>query len=638
MKALTVLLIILTNAIGLMAQVKLPRLISDGVVLQRDIELKLWGWASAGENITVTLNGKKFNTQANQAGDWMIKLPSQTAGGPYDLTFKGKNEILVKNVLFGDVWVCSGQSNMELTMERIKEKYPTVIAHSENKNIRQFLVADKYDFKQAYTDLDAGSWIAANPKTVMDFSAVAYFFANELYKAYQVPIGLINVSLGGSPIEAWLSEDALVPFTNSFQELQRFKDDKLIEEIETSDRNRIGKWYTELNSKDEGITKWSKSEFDDTSWNSISLPGYWADGELGNINGVVWFRKKINIQATMTGKSGKLWLGCIVDADSVFVNGKFTGTTGYQYPPRRYSFDDTTLQAGENVISIRVINSAGRGGFVPDKRHYLAVEEDTINLAGNWKVKVGTTMPALAGQTFVRWKPTGLYNRMISPLLNFGIKGVIWYQGESNTGNPTEYEKLLPALISNWRMKWNQGNFPFLYVQLANFMEARSQPAESNWAVLRQAQLKTLSVPNTGMAVISDVGEWNDIHPLNKADVGKRLALSAKHVAYKDKSVVYSGPLYQSHKIQANKIIIRFTNTGSGLLAKGDGELRHFAVAGPDKKFVWAKARLERNQVVVWSDSIRNPVVVRYAWADNPAGANLYNREGLPASPFTTEK
>lgn len=637
MNRLVHLLLVILISVPCIAQVRLPRLISDGAVLQRETELKLWGWASAGEKITITHRGKVFNAQANQAGEWMIKLPPQPMGGPHEILVKGKNEIILKDIVFGDVWICSGQSNMELTMERVKEKYPVMIGQSENKFIRQYLVADKYDFKQAHNDLDAGNWIAANPNTVLDFSAVAYFFAKELYESYKVPIGLINASLGGSPIESWISEDALKPFNTQYQELQRFKDDKLIQEIEASDRERISNWYTELNRKDEGMTKWNKSDVDDSQWNKITLPGYWADGALGNINGVVWFRKKIQVPASMIGKAGKLWLGCIVDADSVFINGKFTGTTSYQYPPRRYSFSDNTLREGENTIAIRVINSSGRGGFVPDKKYYLSVGRDTINLAGEWKVKAGATMPSLAGQTFVRWKPTGLYNRMISPLLNYGIKGVIWYQGESNTGNPAEYEKLLPALISDWRTKWNQGDFPFLYVQLANFMQVKPEPTESNWAELRQAQLKTLSVPSTGMAVICDIGEWNDIHPLNKADVGKRLALSAKHVAYHEKALTYSGPIYQSHKVQGNKIAIQFTHVGSGLVAKGNSELKYFSIAGPDKKFVWAKARIEGNQVIVWSDSINQPAIVRYAWADNPDGANLYNHEGLPASPFTTE-
>lgn len=625
-------------AIQANGQLKLPRLISDGAVLQRDVSLTIWGWASADENVSVTLNGKTYSTKADTDGNWKIALPPQLAGGPHELHFKGKNEITVSNVLFGDVWVCSGQSNMELPMERVKEKYRDVIAQATNPNIREFLVADKYDFKKEHLDLDAGSWKSASPETVLGFSAVAYFFARDLYAAYNVPIGLINSALGGSPAEAWMSEDALKQFPDAWSELQRFKDDNLIKEIEQRDQQNSQQWYARLNATDPGLMKWHDAELDDSDWNEMTLPGYWADGPTGNVNGSMWFRKKINVPASFINKSGSLWVGRIVDADSVFVNGKFVGTTSYQYPPRRYSFGPDVLKAEENIISIRVISNAGRGGFVPDKPYFLAVGADTLDLKGTWKYKQGSVMPPQEAQTFIRWKPGGLYNRMISPLLNYSIKGVIWYQGESNTRDPKQYKEVFPAMIKNWRDKWKQGNFPFLFVQLANFMEISSEPTESSWAETRQAQFEALSLPNTGMAVIIDAGEWNDIHPLNKEDVGKRLALAARHVAYGEKNVVHSGPLYQSHKIKKNKVIITFSNTGSGLMAKGGGELKYFSIAGADKKFVWAQATIKKNKVVVWSDQVHKPVVVRYAWADNPEGANLYNKEGLPASPFTTEK
>jgi|JI10StandDraft_1071094.scaffolds.fasta_scaffold00394_26 sialate O-acetylesterase len=618
----------------LIGEIKLPRLISDGAVLQRNIELNLWGWAAPKEKIELSFGAKKITTQANELGEWLLKLPAQPAGGPHTLIFSGTNQVTINNVLFGDVWVCSGQSNMELPMERVKEKYPNEIANASHDYIRHFLVADKFDFKKAHTDLDAGSWVAATPATVLEFSAVAYFFALDLYKKYKVPVGLINAALGGSPVEAWISEDALLPFPAAYNELQRFKDDALIKEIETTDRTRASKWYGELNSKDAGLKKWNQVTVDDADWSTLNVPGYWADATLGSVNGAVWFRKKITVPSNMVGKPGKLWMGRIVDADSVFVNGKFVGTTSYQYPPRRYSFGGDVLQAGENVIAVRVISNSGRGGFVLDKPYYLAVDADTLDLKGEWKYKLGTAMPPLQGEPPVRWKPAGLYNRMIAPLINYKIKGVIWYQGESNTRDPQLYKKTFPALINNWRSKWKQGDFPFLFVQLTNFMETKAQPTESDWAALRQAQLKTLSVANTAMAVTIDIGEWNDIHPLNKADVGKRLALAAQQVAKEPNAT--GSPLYVSHQIKGNKIVIQFKQTGSGLITKGDA-LKYFAIAGADKKFVWAQARIEGNTVVVWSDAVTKPVTVRYAWADNPEGANLYNKEGLPASPFSTD-
>lgn len=295
------------------------------------------------------------------------------------------------------------------------------------------------------------------------------------------------------------------------------------------------------------------------------------------------------------------------------------------------------LKEGENTIVVRVISNTGKGGFVLDKPYEIVAGDVTIDLKGDWQYRLGASMEPLASQTFIRWKPLGLYNGMIAPLLNYRIKGIIWYQGESNAGRPAGYQELFEALIRDWRKNWQEGNFPFLFVQLPNFMKPKNQPFESNWALMREAQAKALSLPATGMAVAIDIGEWNDIHPLNKKEVGRRLALAAQKIAYGNEKVVYSGPIYRSMKNERNKIILTFTNIGSGLIAKGGGELKYFAIAGADRQFVWAKAKIKNNKVIVWSEKITNPIAVRYAWADNPEGANLYNKEGLPASPFRTD-
>jgi sialate O-acetylesterase len=416
----------------------------------------------------------------------------------------------------------------------------------------------------------------------------------------------------------------------------------LIKEIEDQDNRRIQSWQSQLRQKDEGFKNpqkiWYDPDLNTSHWATMKIPGYWLDTDLGPVNGVVWFRKKIMVPSSMVGKKAKLILGRIVDADSVFINGAFVGTISYQYPPRRYEVPSNLLKGGENTIVVRIISNEGNGGFVLDKRYEIIAGNDTINLKGDWHYRLGAKMEPLTSQTFIRWKPLGLFNGMIAPLLNYSTKGVIWYQGEANAERPIEYRELFPALIRDWRRNWDRGDFPFLFVQLHNFMESKRQPSESNWALLREAQLKTLSLPNTAMAVTIDIGEWNDIHPLNKKDVGKRLALAAEKVAYRDEYVVSSGPLYQSLKIDENKIRLTFTNTGGGLVAQGNGELNHFAIAGADSQFVWAKARIENGTVIVWNDTISNPIAVRYAWADSPEGANLYNKEGLPASPFRTDE
>jgi sialate O-acetylesterase len=621
-------------------QVKIPRLVSDGMVLQRDAGVKIWGWADANEKVAINFNGKTYNTTAGTDGKWAVMLSDLKAGGPYSMDINASNHITLKDIMIGDVWVCSGQSNMELPMNRVKDKYPDVISHSADSNIRQFIVPDRYVFEMPQEDVQSGSWLSANPKSVLEFTAVGYFFAKELYEKYHVPIGLINASLGGSPAEAWMSEDALKAFPAHLKTAEKYKDSNYINQIMEKDKAVSNAWYSRIQELDKGLEKgqkpWFDVNYDASQWATMNVPGYWADHELGNVNGVVWFRKEIDVPVSMTGLPARLWLGRIVDGDFTYVNGKPVGSVSYQYPPRIYDIPSNLLKAGKNIIVVRVINNSGRGGFVSEKPYQLTAAGQAIDLKGRWQYKLGDTMAPLPGKTFIEWQPLGLYNGMIAPLLNCKIKGVIWYQGESNTGKPLEYQKLLPALIADWREKWNQGDFPFLYVQLANFMEVKNKPSESNWAALREAQLKTLSVPNTGMAVTIDLGERNDIHPLNKEDVGRRLALAAQKIAYGDQNVVYSGPIYQSMKIEGNKIILTFTNVGGGLIVKGSDELKYFSIAGADKIFVWAKAKIDGNNVVVWNDQVPNPVAVRYAWADNPEGANLYNKEGLPASSFRT--
>lgn len=621
-------------------QMSLPKLISDGMVLQRDADVKIWGWAAANEQITVSFNDSVYEAKADDSGEWEVIFSNLNAGGPYKMTIAGINTIVINDILIGDVWICSGQSNMELTMKRVSPLYETEIANSENPYIRYFEVPKKYNFNTPKKDIIGGKWISASPDNIFKFSAVSYFFALELYKKNKMPVGLINASLGGSPAEAWISEDALKAFPDHYDEAQRFKDISLIKKIITQDKIRFDTWYSKLGVSDAGYkdpdNPWYKPDLNTSDWQIMKVPGYWSDEEIGSVNGVVWFRKNIQVPVSMTGKQAKLILGRIVDADSVFINGVFIGGTSYQYPPRRYDIPSYLLKEGKNTIVVRIISNTGKGGFVLDKPYMLVAGEQIIDLTGDWQYKLGAKMEPLQSQTFIRWKPVGLYNAMISPLINYSIKGVIWYQGESNADRPKEYTDLFPTLINDWREKWQQGNFPFIYVQLPNFMESREQPSESNWALMREAQLKALFIPNTGMAVAIDLGEWNDVHPLNKKDVGYRLALAAQKVAYNN-NVVYSGPMFQSMEIMGNKIILTFSNTGSGLKIKGGGELKYFSIAGTDRKFVWATAKVEDNKVIVWNDKIQNPVAVRYAWADNPEGANLYNKEGLPASPFRTD-
>jgi sialate O-acetylesterase len=626
----------------LSAKVILPRLISDGIVLQRDIKIPIWGWADIGEEVTVSFNGNTYIAKTGAEKKWKVMLDPVKAGGPFEMKIVGTNIITIKNILIGDVWLCSGQSNMEYELYKSAERYSKEIATSANNQIRHFQVKRRIGFNTSNDIESVNGWQAASPATAPNFTAVGYFFAKELYKKYKVPIGIINSSFGGTPAEAWMNENALKDFPNYYANAIKYKDAALVDKITEQDKGMVDNWYKQVNEGDIGTAeKWYDTNYNSSDWKTMQMPSFWQDQGLSDVDaGVVWFKKEINIAAEDLGKNTLLKLGNIIQRDITYFNGVMVGTTGNKYLDRNYIIEAKLLKLGKNVITIRVLNESGDAGFIKDKPYELELHNKTIDLKGDWQYKLSKSSKPLqrGGITSFQKEPTSMYHGMLEPLVAYGIKGVIWYQGESNIGKNKEYHQLFSGLITQWRAEWGQGDFPFLFVQLANNNAPKRDPDESNLAALQEAQQQTLALPNTGMAVANDVGEWNDVHPKNKLDVGKRLALVAQRVAYGDKKVVYSGPVYQSMKIAGNKIILKFDNIGSGLMAKNGGELKYFSVAGANKKFVWAKAKIVGNTITVRSDDITSPVAVRYAWADNPEGANLYNKEGLPASAFRTDK
>lgn len=637
--------LLLLTSVAVRAQLRLPRLISNGMVLQRDATLKLWGWAKAGEKVTVTFKGRNYKAVTDATGKWQTTLPPMLAGGPFTMEIAGSSRITLNDILIGDVWFCSGQSNMVHQLNIHDVTYAKEIAEANYPQIRQFWIPTLTNMQAPQRDIPEGQWKAAVGEDVRPFSAVAYFFAKKLYQKYNIPIGIINASVGGTPIEAWMSEDGLNGFSTLKTTLEKNKDTTYINGL-TRRQSTTSRPMPPVDLGMAGPAKWYDVTYVPKGWRTISVPGYWEDQGINDLNGVVWYRREIEVPAAMTGKPAKAFLGRIVDADELYINGKQVGRTTYQYPQRRYNVPADVLKPGKNVVVVRVTNTAGKGGFVPDKPYCVFAGADTVDLKGTWQYKVGIAYRPLAGGGFgggspggginAQNQPTALYNAMVAPVVDYAIKGFCWYQGESNAGRPREYEKLLPALITDWRNRWKQTTLPFLYVQLPGFMDYNYQPVESNWAVIREAQLKALSVPNTAMAVAIDLGEWNDIHPDNKKDVGERLALAALKVAYRE-NLTYSGPLYQSATTDGNKIVISFTNVGGGLITSDGDEPGEFAIAGSDKKFVWAKSKIENGKIVVWSDDVASPQYVRYAWADNPVHPNLCNKEGLPASPFRTD-
>ncbi len=622
------------------AKVKFPAIFSDGMVLQREQPVKIWGKADAGENVEITFKKKKYSTKADENGKWQVVLPSIKAGGPYEMNV---NDLSIKDILIGDVWLCSGQSNMELTAARVTDMFRSEIESYSNPMIRYVKIPYGNDLHGPKDDISRMDWKALTIENAPSFSALAYFFAKEMYNETKVPVGIVNSSWGGSSVEAWMSEDALQAFPKKLRERDIFNSDEYRALANKCNGMMSDLWNTTLYKNDKGLHApvcWYKPELDDTDWKTVDLfSSDWAINSGNLLNGAHWFRQHVSLTKEQASKNVVLRLGCIRDADSVFVNGTFVGTTAYQYPPRIYKIPASLLQVGDNTITVRLISYGGFPGFVKDKLYCMAIDGDTINLSNQWKYKLGCELPSKNGDVSFQNIPTGMYNSMISPLKNLSFKGALWYQGETNTGKPDEYEALLTAMINDWRTKLGNKDLPFFIVQLANFMQTHPQPVESGWAGLREAQRQvSLKVPNTALAVAIDLGEWNDIHPLNKKELARRISLLTKKVVYDHKDVVCNGPICKSMTVENGKLILSFEEGTNNLMPVD--HLKGFAVAGEDGRFKWAQAVIENNKVIVWNNEILRPIKVRYAWDDNPQGVNLKNNAGLPASPFqmTLEK
>ena len=609
---------VILGTASLSAKIRLPKLVSDRMVLQRNTELKIWGWCGQDERVTVRFQGKYYDATPDVEGKWFVTLPPQQAGGPFIMEI---NEIIIRDILIGDVWLCSGQSNQETPIARLVDKFPEINV-SNNHMIRHYKVPTQNTNDDSTEEISGDAkWHSGIASDVLNWTSLAYFFAHEAYAHNKVPVGMLVSSLGGSAIESWISQDHL----KEFPRLVLDKD--ALNGLKTAE-------------KDKGSGQWNRKEFDDSSWQTMNVPGTWKANGI-NTKGIVWHRKDFDLPASMDRKHAKLYLGTLVDSDSVFVNGHFVGFTSYMYPPRKYDIPAGILRQGKNNITVKLTSLSGDGEFIADKSYKIVGDDVEIDLTGVWKYKVGKDLNEVKlyadRLSNLKTVGSGLYNGMIYPIRDYKVCGAIWYQGEANTGRSQEYTPLLKSLITNWRELWNMPDMPFLLVQLPNFMPKSEQPSESGWAGVREAQLKVaMEVPNTALAITYDVGEWNDIHPLNKKDMAHRLFLGARKLVYGEK-LVNSGPVYKSMKIDANKIILTFTETGSGLTTKG-AILKHFAIAGEDRKFVWADAVIRGNKVIVSSPEVEHPVAVRYAWANNPEEANLRNKEGLLASPFRTDE
>jgi len=635
LKSIFTVLAIIFSVLLSKADVGVADIFSDHMVLQRNIPLKVWGDADPGEKLYVSFNGQKVKTKANKFGKWSVVLDPMKAGGPFKMIVQGINEIIFEDILIGDVWVCSGQSNMQWPVSK-SVNAEKEIENANYPNIRLFDVPRTVS-NTPLEKIPNTTWKICTPETIKNFSAVGYYFGRDLQKEIDVPVGLIHSSWGGTCVETWTSKASItkVPkYENMGPRIDAYDAEKIIDQK----RNELEKALGGFPEKENGMEeKWMLPVTSKSNWESMKLPTLWENAGYRLLNGIVWFSKDFNLDAGQLNKNATLHLGKIDDSDITWINGVKAGEMKWGADVERvYKIPEKTLKPGKNNITVRIEDTYYKGGFSskPDKL-FLELGQKKISLSGEWKFKIDTVYANF--RVSPNDAPSLLYNSMINPLIPYGIKGVIWYQGESNTPRSKEYEITFLNMINNWREDWQQDDFPFLFVQLANYKKAKSTPQDDDWAELRETQTKTLSLKNTGMAVAIDIGEASDIHPKNKQDVGNRLMTAALKVAY-GKDIVHSGPIYKSMQIEGDKAIISFDHVGSGLLIKDKhGYINEFEMAGADKKFYWAKAKIDGDKIIVWSDKVQKPVAVRFGWSSNPADFNLYNKEGLPASPFRTD-
>lgn len=635
-------LILLISGMSLHANVRLPQILGSNMVLQRDVPLKIWGWADPREKVTVTFSGQSVSTKANRDGTWMVELDPVPAGGPFDMLIGGQSVIVLENILVGDVWVCSGQSNMEWNMSNVNNSGEE-IASADFPEIRLFDVPRNVQL-QPVDDIPSGTWRECTPESVRNFSAVGYFFGREIHREVGVPIGLISSNWGGTNVETWTSREMALTDPEMAKVVSEMKTMDM-EELKAQKEKEKRDLLVSLGALEEGIIDgkalWAEPGIDLSGWKEMDVPGLWERQGLTGVDGVVWFRRTFMLTEEAAASDAVLYLGPVDDSDRTWINGNQVGETTDKYNEhRKYVVSKDFLTPGENTVVVRVEDYRGGGGIygVPAEI-YLMTGDGNIPLAGKWKYRVSAQSLEIKIELALgpNEKPTLLFNGMIHPLLNYAVKGAIWYQGEANAWNAYRYRTRFPNMIRDWRNQWGNPEMGFYFVQLANYMAEKDLPGESEWAELREAQSMTLSLPKTGMAVTIDIGEADDIHPRNKQDVGYRLALAALHDTY-GKDIVYSGPMFRHMEIREGKVAVEFDHTGSGLMIDDKyGYVKGFAIAGADRKFHWARGVLKDNRIWLWCADVKEPVAVRYAWADNPEDANVYNQEGLPASPFRTD-
>jgi sialate O-acetylesterase len=641
-------------------------LFQDNMVLQQQCDVPVWGNGIPGTNVAIQTSwGEKTSTVVLSDSIWTTKVMTPKAGGPFQISVRHGNSLIVlRNVLVGEVWLCSGQSNMEMPLEGWPPSDTIMNSASDIEqalypSIRLFSVMRAYE--AAPSTICVGSWVECSPIDVRSFSATAFHFGKMLYSTLKVPIGLINASYGGTSVEAWMSTEVLKSFKEFSEPLKK------LEESQDGFRS-LTQWLTQhpvINLRNpDPLHKWdglkfgdencSARKYNDSAWQEMNLPILWERTSVGEFDGAVWFRKQVIIPSAWIGKDLQLQLGAIDDMDETHLNGQKVGqylASGYWSTNRVYKIDRAIVQDSLLQIAVRVIDYGGGGGIWGNGFKMILYQDDIntgISLEGNWKYLpvaeyrtntffvLGAERNEFAQRPklpidFSPNTPTSLFNAMINPLVPFTIKGVIWYQGENNVPNPSLYKKLFPAMISDWRQVFQNRDLPFYFVQLAPYDYGQNSESQ----ILREAQFQTLSVRKTGMAVTLDIGNPKNIHPADKESVGKRLAYWALAKTY-GKKIAYSGPLYKSQKIMNGKIVLTFEYAEKGLVVKKINGEHHFMIAGKDRVFKKAVLKVDGSKLVLSHPQISKPAAVRYAWSNVEEGT-LFNKEGLPASSFRTD-
>jgi sialate O-acetylesterase len=624
------------------AGLRLPRIFNDGMVLQRQVPMRVWGWARANARVVVSLgDAPPVASTADGHGAWSLKLPRHRAGGPFRLVVRSNGDsLLFRDVLVGDVWVASGQSNMEFQVAQAANA-AEAIASARDSTIREFKIPDSWS-NAPDSDLAGGTWRQGDGPHVSSFSAVAYFYARHLRPAIDVPIGIINATWGGSNIETWISRGAQHLDDRAWAAIQQ-GEAAYDRAVRDSLRAKLGDALPEIDSGlVDGRALWADPSLDDRAWTAIRVPGYWEPQGYPSLDGIAWYRLTFSLDSSEIRKGGgaSISLAAIDDDDITWLNGVEIGRTSGYNMPRSYAVPAHALRAGDNVLAVRVADYGGGGG-INGAAALVFGDGARRPLAGNWKFKVARVTVGSDGQR-INKIPSVLYNKMVHPILPYTIKGVLWYQGESNANDAEQamaYRHQFATLVNSWRREWDHGakSFPFLWVQLPGYGRPDSVPVlHPAWPLQRESMDDALSLPATGRAVAIDLGEADDIHPKDKEDVGARLALVGRRVAYGE-HVDDAGPTFRSFTLLGDTAVVSFAHLGGGLTMHGN-RLGGFALAAANKRLVWANAKLVGDRVYVWSDGVSRPVAVRYAWANNPATANLFGKNGLPAAPFRSDR